>query len=176
MPRYVGGQAVNFAGMNPAAGTPWTGAEHGEVHSPTGQRAYLAADAARLAGRSKRWATDLALNGEDIATERGTIAGRQGGAQWFLIADSLETYLQRQGLWPPTSTPEHEWQHLAQLQEADLEAARQEISDLKEVVAQQDQRISELTDIARQLDQDRKKLIRTVRTLSEVAETPTPNL
>lgn len=176
MPHYRGGQAVDLPSMTLAAGTPWPGAEHGEVHSPTGQRAYLAADAARLAGRSKRWATDLALKSEDIVTERGTIAGRQGGPQWFLIADSLETHLSQQNLWPPTTTPAQEWQHLAQLQEADLEAARQEIAELKDRVAEQDQRITELTDVARQLDQDRKKLIRTVRTLSEVAETPTPNL
>lgn len=176
MPHYGGGEAVNLPTMSPAAGAPWPGAEHGEVHSPSGQRAYLAANAARLAGRSKRWATDLALKGEDIATERGTIAGRQGGPQWFLIADSLETYLRQHNLWPPTSTPAQEWQHLAQLQEADLEAARQELTELKDRVAEQDQRITELTDLVRQLDQDRKKLIRTVRTLSEIAETPTPNL
>lgn len=162
--------------MSPVAGTPWPGAEHGEVHSPAGLRAYLAADAARLAGRSKRWVTDLALKSDDVATERGTIYGRQGGPQWFLIADSLETYLRQHGLWPPVSTPAQEWQHLAQLQEADLEAARQEIGDLKEHIAEQDQRISELTDLVRQLNDDRKKLIRTVRTLSEIAETPSPNL
>jgi hypothetical protein len=145
--------------MTSPPGTPWPGGEHGEVVSPSGQRAYLASTAAALAGRSSRWAADLA-NTDKVESEQGYAAGRQGRPAWFLLADSFEAYLHSRGKWPPTAQPstDTDWQHLLQLQGADLEAERQtnaalqaENAQLKLALAQRDENIAQLAQIVAQL-------------------------
>lgn len=142
--------------MHPPVGAPWPGGEHGEVVSPSGQRAYLAPTAAALAGRSLRWASQLASTGS-VEAERGHISGRPGRPAWFLLADGFERYLDARGKWPPTTTAT-DWQHLLQLQGADLEAARQanatlqaENAQLKAALAQRDENIAQLAQIVAQL-------------------------
>ncbi|ASX03524.1 hypothetical protein [Mycobacterium intracellulare] len=144
--------------MHSPVGAPWPGGEHGEVVSPSGQRAYLAATAAALAGRSPRWASELASTGT-VEAEQGHVAGRQGRPAWFLFADGFERYLHARGKWPPTTTAT-DWQHLLQLQGADLEAARQanaalqaENAQLKASLAQRDENIAQLAQIVAQLAQ-----------------------
>jgi hypothetical protein len=156
--------------MTVATGGPWPGGEYGEVLSPSGRRAYLAAQAAEIAGRTQRWATELARAGDTVQSERGHISGRQGGPAWFLIADSFEHYLQVRGLWPPhhaSGTPE--WQQLFELQGADLEAARDEIAELR-------QRNDELLATVQRLQADRNNLLDTIAKLTEIAKTPLTGL
>jgi len=142
--------------MHSPVGAPWPGGEHGEVVSPSGQRAYLAAAAAALAGRSSRWASELASTGT-VQAEQANVPGRQGRPAWFLLADSFERYLDERGKWPPTTTAT-DWQHLLQLQGADLEAARQanatlqaENAQLKITLAERDEHIAQLAQIVAQL-------------------------
>jgi hypothetical protein len=145
------------------------GGEYGEVLSPSGRRAYLAAHAGELAGRTPRWATELARAGTVVESERGHISGRQGAPAWFLIADSFENYLQARGLWPPqpgNATPE--WQQLFELQGADLEAARREITNLR-------QRNDELAAANDRLQADRNNLLDTIATLTQIAKTTPPS-
>jgi hypothetical protein len=142
--------------------------EYGEVFSPTGQRAYLAAQAAELAGRTPRWATELARAGNVVDSERGHIAGRQGGQAWFLIADSFEQHLETLGLWPPRPVGgTSEWQQRFELQGADLEAARREIAELQ-------QRNAELVAVNERLQVDRNSLLDTIATLTQIAKTTPP--
>jgi hypothetical protein len=155
--------------MTDATGGPWPGGEYGEVLSPSGRRAYLAAHAGELAGRTPRWATELARAGTVVESERGHISGRQGAPAWFLIADSFENYLQARGLWPPqpgSATPE--WQQLFELQGADLEAARREITNLR-------QRNAELAAANDRLQADRNNLLDTIATLTQIAKTTPPS-
>jgi len=155
--------------MSAPAGSPWPGGEYGEVHSPSGRRAYLAAQAAELAGRTRRWATELARAGNIVDSERQHIPGRQGAPAWFLIADSFEQHLHTLGLWPPRSPGVmSEWQQLLELQGADLEAARREIAELK-------QQIDALTALNQRLQTDRNNLLDTIAKLTEVAKTTPPN-
>lgn len=154
--------------MTAVTGGPWPGGEYGEVLSPSGRRAYLAAQAGELAGRTPRWATELARAGNDVDSERGPIAGRQGGPAWFLIADSFERYLQARGLWPPrhaAATPE--WQQLLELQGADLEAARREIATLRHLN-------DDLIAANERLQADRNGLLDTIARLTEIAKTTPP--
>lgn len=154
--------------MTAPAGSPWPGGEYGEVHSPSGRRAYLAAQAAELAGRTPRWATELARAGNVVESERHHIPGRQGGPAWFLIADSFERHLQTLGLWPPQPIAvTSQWQQLFELQGADLEAARREIAELK-------QRIDALRTANERLQTDRNNLLDTIAKLTEVAKTTPP--
>lgn len=147
------------------AGNTWPSGEYGEVVSPTGKRAYLAAQAAELAGRTPRWATELARAGQPVESERGRIPGRQGAEAWFLIADSFERYLQTLQRWPPQPPGAGtQWQQLFQLQGADLEAARRQIASLEA-----DNQA--LTAANEQLTVDRNKLLDTIATLSEIAKT-----
>ncbi|MDO3101047.1 hypothetical protein P5V93_23295 [Mycobacteroides abscessus subsp. abscessus] len=134
-------------------GTPWPDAVHGEVHSPSGRRAYLAADAAALAGKSTKWATELARSGA-VDSETGLIAGRSGGRPaWFLLADSLEAHLAGEPSGPSQGSvePQTDLAHLLQLQGADLEAERQTVAQLRaenaaltDMLAQRDARIAQL--------------------------------
>jgi hypothetical protein len=154
--------------MTVVTGGPWPGGEYGEVCSPSGRRAYLAAQAGEIAGRTPRWATQLARAG-DVVSERGHVSGRQGGPAWFLIADSFENYLQARGLWPPQpagATPE--WQQLVALQGADLEAARREIAKLR-------QHNAELTADNQRLEAVRNNLLDMIAKLTEVAKTTPPS-
>ena len=147
--------------MTVVTGGPWPGGEYGEVCSPSGRRAYLAAQAGQIAGCTARWATKLARAGDVVESERGHVSGRQGGPAWFLIADSFESYLQARGLWPPQpagATPE--WQQLMALQSADLEAARREIAKLR-------QENDELLAV-------RNNLLDMIAKLTEVAKTTPP--
>jgi hypothetical protein len=154
--------------MTVVTGGPWPGGEYGEVLSPSGRRAYLAAQAAEIAGRTQRWATELARAGTTVESERSHINGRQGGAAWFLIADSFEQYLEVRGLWPPqAASPTPEWQQLFELQGADLEAARREIANLS-------QRNDELTATNHRLQADRNNLLDTIAKLTEIAKTTPP--
>lgn len=155
--------------MSALAGSPWPGGEYGEVHSPSGRRAYLAAQAAELAGRTRRWATELARAGNVVDSERQHIAGRQGAPAWFLIADSFEQHLHTLGLWPPRSPGvTSEWQQLLELQGVDLEAARRENAELK-------QQIDALTALNQRLQTDRNNLLETIAKLTEVAKTTPPS-
>lgn len=134
-------------------GSPWPGAVHGEVYSPTGRRAYLAADAAALAAKSIKWATELARS-DAVESESGLIPGRAGGRPaWFLLADSLETHLAREQRNLPSRVdePPADVSHLLQLQGADLEAERQTVARLRaenaaltDMLAQRDARIAQL--------------------------------
>lgn len=134
-------------------GSPWPDAAHGAVYSPSGRRAYLAADAATLAGKSTKWATELARGGT-VESESGLIPGRAGGRPaWFLLADSLETHLAREQRNPPprVDEPQTDVSHLLQLQGADLEAERQTVARLRaenaaltDMLAQRDARIAQL--------------------------------
>lgn len=147
--------------MTLAPGTPWPDAEHGEVVSPSGQRAYLAVHAAELARRSPRWATDLARGDNAVRAEQGHVIGRQGGKAWFLLAEDFERYLVDQNAWPPPAHSAGEasdLEHLAQLQGVDLEAARRENAELKEEVAR-------LTGINNQL-------LEQIVQLAQIAKTP----
>lgn len=142
--------------MNGPVGAPWPDGAYGEVVSPSGRRAYLAGQAAALAQRTQRWATDIASReGSPVESERGHIAGRKGAASWFLIADSFERYLHTIGNWPPaTSEPSQDFEHLLQLQGADLEASRRREQELQ---AQIDR-----------LQQDREELLTTIESMSRV--------
>jgi hypothetical protein len=153
--------------MTVATGGPWPGGEYGEVLSPSGRRAYLAAQAGEVAGRTPRWATELARAGTVVESERGHISGRQGAPAWFLIADSFERYLQARGLWPPQASATPEWQQLFELQGADLEAARREIATLG-------QRNDELVAVNERLQADRNNLLDTIARLTEIAKTTPP--
>jgi hypothetical protein len=154
--------------MNQAVGSPWPGGEYGEVSSPSGRRAYLAGQAAELARRTPRWATELARAGDLVDSERGHVPGRQGGAAWFLLADSFETHLQTLGRWPPNpATASSEWQQLFELQGADLEVARRQIAELGRTN-------DELTAANERLEADRNRLLDMVSTLTQIAKTNTP--
>lgn len=145
--------------MSGPAGAPWPDGTHGEVTSPSGRRAYLASQAALLAGRTQRWATDLASRADSpIESERGRIAGRKGSEAWFLIADTFETYLSAHGSWPPV-TPEasQDVEHLLMLQGADLEASRQRERELEAKVAR--------------LEKDRDELLGTIESMSSIIAT-----
>jgi hypothetical protein len=142
--------------MNGPVGAPWPDGAYGEVVSPSGRRAYLAGQAAALAQRTQRWATDIASRANSpVESERGHIMGRKGTASWFLIADSFEQYLHATGNWPPaTSEPAQDFEHLLQLQGADLEASRRREQKLH---AQIDR-----------LQQDREELLATIESMSRV--------
>lgn len=161
----LSGIGLHSSPMNPPAGSPWPDGKYGEVHSPSGRRAYLADQAAELAGRTRRWATQLARAGNVVVSERQHIPGRQGAPSWFLLADSFEQYLNGLGLWPPQPPGEtSEWRQLLQLQGVDLDAARQEIVDLK-------RQIEVLTTLNGQLQADRNSLLDLIAKLSEIART-----
>ncbi|MFT9634563.1 hypothetical protein ACM0CO_19540 [Mycobacteroides abscessus subsp. abscessus] len=153
--------------MSLAPGAPWPGAARGEVASPSGRRAYLANTVATLCGRSPKWATNLAAT--VVESERGRIAGHRGRDTWFLLADSLEHYLQEQGMWPPAdkavAAADGEWEQLIALQGVDLEAARREISDLKA-------RVAELENTRDDLETQRNQLLDTISQLTQIAKTP----
>lgn len=140
--------------MSGPAGTPWPDGQHGEVVSPSGRRAYLAGQAARLAGRTQRWATDLASReNSPIDSERGHIVGRKGADAWFLIADSFERYLQTDGRWPPADNePVQDLEQLLMLQGVDLEASRRREQELQAQVER--------------LQKDRDELLDTIASLS----------
>jgi hypothetical protein len=147
-------------------GSPWPGAVHGEVYSPTGRRAYLAADAAALAARSVKWATTLARGGA-VESESGLIPGRAGGRPaWFLLADSFENHLSADpDAGPPASaTPQVDLNHLLQLQGADLEAARREIDKLTQTVTQLNAERNQLLDTIAGQSQ-------TIASLTQIAKT-----
>lgn len=140
--------------MSEVAGAPWPDGVYGEVVSPSGRRAYLAAQAGSLAGRTTRWATELASRHESIETERGHIAGRKGADAWFLIADSFEEHLRTIGAWPPQhGEPTQDWQQLFLLQGADLEASRRRERQLEAQVER--------------LEHDRNELLNTIASLSQ---------
>ena len=145
--------------MSGPAGAPWPDGANGEVVSPSGRRAYLAGQAAALAQRTQRWATDLASREDSpVESERGHIAGRKGTASWFLIADSFEGYLHTTGSWPPAPTePARDFEQLLRLQGADLEASRRREQQLE---AQIDR-----------LQQDRDELLGTIESMSHVIVT-----
>ncbi|WP_088295472.1 hypothetical protein [Mycobacterium avium] len=156
--------------MSGPAGAPWPDGIYGEVISPSGRRAYLAGQAARLAGRTQRWATDLASRPDSpIECERGHIVGRKGADAWFLIADSFERYLQSTGGWPPTNVePTQDLEHLLMLQGADLEASRRREQGLQARIDR--------------LEQDRNELLAQIEALSNViaslsrtSKTPPPS-
>ena len=145
--------------MTPTPGTPWPGGEHGEVVSPSGQRAYLAGTAAALAGRSTRWASELAKSDNTVPSEQGHAIGRQGRPAWFLLADGFEEYLHSRGKWPPAQpTKDNDWEHLLQLQGADLDAQLQANADLraentrlKAILEQREQHIAQLAQMVAEL-------------------------
>ncbi|AFM20041.1 hypothetical protein Mycch_5364 (plasmid) [Mycolicibacterium chubuense NBB4] len=142
--------------MSGAVGSPWPNGAYGEVVSPSGRRAYLAGQAAALARRTQRWATDLASReGSPVESERGHIIGRKGTASWFLIADSFERYLKTTGNWPPrTSEPSQDLEQLLLLQGADLEASRRREQHLQATIDR--------------LLHDRDELLATIESLSQV--------
>lgn len=160
--------------MSLAPGAPWPGASRGEVASPSGRRAYLANTVAVLCGRSPAWATNLARR--VVESEKGRIPGRQGLDTWFLLADSLEHHLQEQGLWPPAEEQHvnldaapleagpDDWQVIA-LQGADLEAARQEVAELKEAVENLEMQRNQLLETV-------KEQAAVIATLTQLAKTP----
>lgn len=113
-----------------AAGSPWPGSLNGELISPSGQRAYSASRAAALAGRTTRWATDLARRGA-VEAETGHTPGQRGPASWFLLADPFESYGRVQGWWPPAADRTASSDVLQAMQGADLEAARRRIRQLE---------------------------------------------
>ncbi|AGM31723.1 hypothetical protein [Mycobacteroides abscessus] len=153
--------------MSLAPGASWPGAARGEVVSPSGRRAYLANTVATLCGRSAKWATNLA--GTIVESERGRIAGHRGRDTWFLLADSLEHYLQEQGMWPPAdqavAAADGEWEQLIALQGADLEAARREITELNA-------RVAALENTRDDLEAQRNQLLDTISQLTQIAKTP----
>ena len=142
--------------MSGAVGSPWPDGAYGEVVSPSGRRAYLAGQAAALAQRTQRWATDLASrDGSPVESERGHIVGRKGTASWFLIADSFENYLKTTGNWPPrASEPSRDLEQLLLLQGADLEASRRREQQLQATIDR--------------LKHDRDELLGTIESLSQV--------
>jgi hypothetical protein len=142
--------------MSGLVGSPWPDGAYGEVISPSGRRAYLAGQAAALARRTQRWATDLASREDSpVDSERGHITGRKGTASWFLIADSFERYLQSTGSWPPaTSKPAQDFEQLFLLQGADLEASRRREHELQAAIDR--------------LLQDRTELLTTIESMSQV--------
>lgn len=145
--------------MSGPAGAPWPDGTHGEVISPSGRRAYLASRAAQLAGRTQRWATDLASRAESpVQSERGRISGRKGADAWFLIADTFEAYLTAHGGWPPQA-PEasRDVEQLLMLQGADLEASRRRERDLEAKVIR--------------LEKDRDELLGTIESMSRIIAT-----
>lgn len=153
--------------MSLAPGAPWPGAVHGEVASPSGRRAYLATTVALLCGRSAKWARNMA--GTAVESERGRIAGGRGRDTWFLLADSLEHYLQEQGMWPPAdkavAAADGEWEQLIALQGADLEAARRENAELLA-------RVAALENTRDDLEAQRNQLLDTISQLTQIAKTP----
>ena len=152
--------------MSELAGAPWPDGIYGEVVSPSGRRAYLAAQAGRLAGRTARWATELASRHESIESERGHIVGRKGADAWFLIADSFEQHLRTIGAWPPQQRePNQDWQQLFLLQGADLEAARRRERELEARVERLEQDWNELLNTIAALSQ-------TIGSLSQVSKAP----
>ena len=142
--------------MSGPAGAPWPDGAYGEVVSPSGRRAYLAGQAAALAQRTQRWATDLASRADSpIDGERGHIAGRKGTASWFLLADSFEEYLCTTGNWPPApSDPAQDVGHLYQLLNADLEASLRRERELQARIDR--------------LEQDRDELLTTIESMSNL--------
>lgn len=152
--------------MSGPAGAPWPGGEYGEVISPSGRRAYLAGQAGRLAGRTQRWATDLASREDSpIDSERGHIVGRKGAEAWFLIADTFEQYLQTAGRWPPVNKePAQNFEQLLMLQGADLEASRRREQELQAKVDRLEMDRNELLDTIASLSQ-------TIASLSQVSKT-----
>lgn len=145
--------------MSGTVGAPWPDGTYGEVISPSGRRAYLAGQAADLAGRTQRWATDLASRpASPVESERGRIAGRKGAEAWFLMADSFERYLTANGGWPPrVQEPSHDLEHLLMLQGADLEASRRREQELEAKVDR--------------LERDRNELLGTIESMSTIIAT-----
>lgn len=145
--------------MSGPAGAPWPDGTYGEVTSPSGKRAYLAARAATLAGRTQRWATELASKPTSpVESERGRITGRKGSEAWFLLADSFEQYLAGNGGWPPRlQESSQNLEHLLLLQGADLEASRRREQELAEVV--------------NRLERDRNELLGTIESMSAIIGT-----
>ncbi|MDO3013351.1 hypothetical protein P5V34_05045 [Mycobacteroides abscessus subsp. abscessus] len=153
--------------MSGPAGTPWPQGAYGEVISPSGRRAYLAAQAGQLAGRTQRWATELASReNSPVESERGHIPGRKGQDTWFLIADAFERHLQAIGKWPPaTTSPTQDLEQLLLLQGADLEASRRREQELQALVDRLERDRNELLDQVAALSQ-------TITSLSRVSKTP----
>lgn len=146
------------------AGSLWPAAEHGEVYSPSGQRAYLAAEAAAAGGKSIKWATELARSGA-VLSERGPIPGRAGPPVWFLLADSFEKHLAADSDSPPGAAPQVDLNHLLQLQGVDLDAARREIDKLTQTVAHLNTERNQLLDTIAAQSQ-------TIASLTQIAKTP----
>lgn len=153
--------------MNGPVGAPWPGGDHGEVISPTGRRSYLAARAGQLAGRTSRWATELASRQDSpIESERGHVLGRKGADAWFLLADSFEDYLRSVGRWPPASDePSQDLEQLLMLQGADLEASRRRERQLQAEVDRLETDRNSLLDTIATMSQ-------TIASLSQVAKAP----
>lgn len=126
-------------------GDPWPGNSNGEIYSPTGRRAYSAARAAVLAGKTTRWATDLARN-QIVDAETGRVPGQRGPASWFILADRFESFGRSEGWWPPDPQLSASWDVLYALQGADLEAARRKIRELEERIAELNDDRSDLLD------------------------------
>lgn len=151
--------------MSGRTGAPWPNGEYGEVISPSGRRAYLAGQAGRLAGRTQRWATDLASRRDSpVDSERGHIAGRKGADAWFLIAETFEEYLQTVGRWPPANQePAQDFEQLLMLQGADLEASRRREQELQAKIDRLEKDRNELLDTITSLSQ-------TIASLSQVSK------
>jgi len=113
-----------------AIGVPWPGNTNGEICSPSGQRAYSAARAAALAGKTPRWATDLARR-HDVDAETGRTPGQRGPNSWFILADSFESYGRTEGWWPPDPQRTSHSDVLYAMQGADLDAALNKIRALE---------------------------------------------
>lgn len=160
-------KATRVQRMDGPVGAPWPGGDHGEVISPTGRRAYLAVQAGQLAGRTPRWATDLASRHDSpIQSERGHIPGRKGADAVFLLADSFEDYLRDLGRWPPaTSAPARDFEQLLLLQGADLEASRRREQALQADVERLERERNALLDTIASMSQ-------TITSLSQVAKAP----
>jgi hypothetical protein len=111
-------------------GTPFPDAQHGEVHAPSGARAYLAVTASAIARRTERWATKLAAGGV-VEAEQAHIPGKRGGKAWFLLADDFEALGAREGWWPPENGSTRPWEELFRLQGLDLESVRRELGEVR---------------------------------------------
>ena len=142
------------------AGSAWPGGEYGEVVNAHGERSYMARTAGEIAGRTTRWATNLARQGR-VTSSRAHVIGRQGPPVWFLDAQSFEEYCKNNGGWPPNSSSDTNWPDLLRLQDIELERSRSALANAIRQIDELEKRISMMT-------RDRTELLSVIQTLSNL--------
>lgn len=129
---------------HPKPGSPWPGAQNGEVIGPSGDRCYTPEIAGPILGVTDRTVRNwIRRDNHPILRKDPITVGRP---HFFLLAETVEECARLRGRWPPPrGLPDESdastWHELLQRQGRDLEdarsaltAAQAEVQDLREEI------------------------------------------